>query len=649
VAATGLFAGNIRNSGTISASGFGAAPGALTVTQAQINQAIGDNGGVVNPVIASLLGLVPAGRAVGIQIGATAFNSGAAGPMKGAVVNSGLITATGFGVSTNGNGTTPVSGIGIAANVPVLGGITNLGTIMGSSAAIDLTQETGGSTVVTQAGGLLQGAIKLSGNADQLMLTGGVLDGAVAAPAGNHAVVSVPSGAPTLAAGATINNVSRFTQTGGTLTLQVTSNPNSGFPTVSAGSINLNGTLSVDVQGSLPGFVATPPVFKDLFVSGSPITGVESVTTSNILFGASLSPDATTVNALDLTVAISPPGEALTAQVLAEALRFGLTDQQVVVDTIENRLLVGGNQGPGLQFASARGDRLVMSDADQKAQIPLGGSGAGGQLWGRLYGEAGGAPATGTLPGFGENRIGGLVGADWRFDQFVAGGAFHYAHANALFDDGSKTQLASFQGIAYAGWRSGPAYVTALASGGGNDYRITRDLMPFGLTGVATSSPSGSLFTAFGEAGYGFYWGGATMTPYVNLGYVHQHVGQFTETGAFGAFNVAPAKGESLQTTLGIRASTQIGLGGTTLVPEFRAGWAHEFLDPSQTLTAQLAGTAASPFTVVGTSFGHDSALVGIGVSHEFPPGASFFMDYDGKFTGGFNQNVGSVGIRVRL
>jgi outer membrane autotransporter protein len=58
-------------------------------------------------------------------------------------------------------------------------------------------------------------------------------------------------------------------------------------------------------------------------------------------------------------------------------------------------------------------------------------------------------------------------------------------------------------------------------------------------------------------------------------------VGQFTETGAFGAFNVAAAKGDSLQTTLGIRASTRIDLGGTTLVPEFRAGWAHEFLDPS--------------------------------------------------------------------
>jgi len=143
---------------------------------------------------------------------------------------------------------------------------------------------------------------------------------------------------------------------------------------------------------------------------------------------------------------------------------------------------------------------------------------------------------------------------------------------------------------------------------------------------------------------------GAAITPYVNLDYVHQHVGAFTESGSFGAFSVAPANGQSLTTTLGLRASTSIDLGDHgTLVPEVRVGWQHEFLDASQTLTAQLAGSAASPFTVVGTSFGRDSAVVGVGVSHEFAPGASFFVDYDGQFTGGFNQNSGSVGIKVRF
>ena len=49
----------------------------------------------VNPVIVNLEAGVPKGRAVGIQIGATGLNEGAAGPFKGAVVNSGAITAIG--------------------------------------------------------------------------------------------------------------------------------------------------------------------------------------------------------------------------------------------------------------------------------------------------------------------------------------------------------------------------------------------------------------------------------------------------------------------------------------------------------------------------------------------------------------------------
>ncbi|HUK06667.1 MAG TPA: autotransporter outer membrane beta-barrel domain-containing protein, partial [Stellaceae bacterium] len=349
-----------------------------------------------------------------------------------------------------------------------------------------------------------------------------------------------------------------------------------------------------------------------------------------------------TANALDLSVALSPAAEALTAQVLAQALRFGLVGQQNLIDTVENRLQVSrGGQGPGLQFASASGDRLTLSDADQQAQVPAGGTGVGAAAWGRAYGTMGNASATGALPAFGEHRIGALMGVDWHSDQFVGGAAFDYGNTNAAFADGSSTRLDSYEGVVYGGWRGGPAYVTALASGGANDYTISRNLMPFGLTGFATSAPTGTLVTAFGEAGYGFAVGeGTWLTPYVNLDYIHQSVGAFTEAGSFGALSVAAANGSSLQTTVGLRASTTIDLGSHgVLVPEVRAGWAHEFLDASQTLTAQLAGTAASPFTFVGTSFGRDSAVVGVGVSHEFAPGASFFVDYDGKFTGGFNQN----------
>ena len=660
------FAGGITNNGLISGSGVTAGIGILlrpAGTGGSIGGPISNSGmitaasgplavgiwdqaptlgsGVFNSGTVSAIASGTSGVARSIDIGPNPLGAGQPSVFSGGINNSGLLTAT--GKSATG---VFVSGISIG------GGINNTGSIIAAT-AINLTNEgAGNSNTITQAAGLIEGAVKLSANADQFILTGGVLNGAVTAMASNSAVVLVPSGTPTLAPTASISGVSRFTQTGGTLVFQLTSSIAAGtYPTVSAAAINLNGTLLAALQVSAPNLAASL-LYKDVFVSSTPAANNETVITdASVLFQAKLIPDALTANGLDLGISLSPAGEAVTAQVLAQSLRFGLVGQQVIIDTLENRLQVGENHGPGLEFASLPGDRLAFSDASgQQAQTPAGGTGTGGQVWGRVYGTVGHADATANLSAFSDIRIGGIVGADWHFDEFALGIGFNYANTDAPFADGSKTTVNGYQGLVYGGWRQGPAYVTALVSGGANDYSISRNMMQFGLTGFSTSDPAGVLVTAFGETGYGVTMGKALLTPYVNIGYVHQSVDAFSETGSFGAFNVAPADGSSLSTTIGLRASTRIDLGSHgTLVPEVRAGWQHEFLDQSQTLTAQLAGTAASPFTVVGPRFGRESALVGIGVSHEFEPGASFFLDYDGRFTGGFNQNSASAGIKVKF
>ena len=278
VAATGLFAGNVRNSGSITATGLGfsspglTAPGFASVTTAQINQAIADNGGVENPVIVMLEAGVPKGRAVGIQIGATGLNEGQGGVFKGAVVNSGTITAIGLGVSSSFNAnivvlTTPVSGIGIATNVPILGGITNTGTITGSTASIDLTQEVGGSTVINQAGGALIGNVNLSANADILNFSGGTIFNAVTAAAGNQDLVLITGQGANFAPASSVSGVSAFTVSpNARLTLQVTQTQ---APSISANAITLGGTLTLAPQGINPFALATTPlVFKDVLRLG---------------------------------------------------------------------------------------------------------------------------------------------------------------------------------------------------------------------------------------------------------------------------------------------------------------------------------------------------------------------------------------------
>ena len=89
----------------------------------------------------------------------TAFNGG--------ITNSGLIDATGVGISV--------------AVATFNGNIVNTGTIRGGFAAIDLTGALNAITI-DQNAGLIDGDIRLSPNGDTLNIRGGVINGNVVGP-----------------------------------------------------------------------------------------------------------------------------------------------------------------------------------------------------------------------------------------------------------------------------------------------------------------------------------------------------------------------------------------------------------------------------------------------------------------------------------
>jgi outer membrane autotransporter protein len=644
VAATGLFAGNVRNSGSITATGLGftGVPGTQAVTQAQLNQAIADNGGVVDPVIANLLAF-GGGRAVGIQIGSTGLNEGQAGAFRGTVVNSGVITAIGAGTIEGG---IPVSGIGIATNVPILGGITNTGTITGSTASIDLTQEVGGSTVINQAGGALFGDVKLSANADVLDFSGGLIVNAVTVPSGNHDLVLITGQGATFAPTASTSGVSAFTVSpNARLTLQVTPTQ---APMIAANAITLNGTLTVAPQGNPFAFAAAHSAFRDVFVSGTPIQGAFATVNSTIsLFGVTLTPDATTANALDINFALSAAGLAASAQDLTQGVALGLDAPRVLSGAVEDRLIANGGvlgEGPGSAGAGQKG----------LAGFSFGNA----NVWARGADQFGSAtaPASGAGVGYDINRAAPFIaGIDWRLDNdIVAGVAATYVSTFAKFKDGSSTAVNSYQGAAYAGWADGPWYALGSAVVSFNDFSSSRLLTPFGIPGDATSSPSGQSYQGHAEAGY--HWvlpaAGVTMsvTPYAALDYVNAHISGFSENGGFGALSVNATDANSFQTTLGMRFTSRIALAGYgTLIPEIRLGWNHEFLDASQSLSAALIGVPGSNFSATGIALGRNTALIGAGFSMELSPDAKVFVDYDGKLGSRLQEHSISGGLRLRF
>ena len=146
-------AGSITNSGQLTSNG-GAGYAGIGVSNASVTGDITNATG----------GVIHAANAAGILItNATPGGSQPAGAasVSGSVVNQGTITAA-TGIMVTGGST--------------VGGISNTGSLTGTTAAIDVTGE-GAATTISQGGGTISGNILLSALGDTVNVTGGMING----------------------------------------------------------------------------------------------------------------------------------------------------------------------------------------------------------------------------------------------------------------------------------------------------------------------------------------------------------------------------------------------------------------------------------------------------------------------------------------
>ncbi|MBV9754543.1 MAG: hypothetical protein JO188_18635 [Hyphomicrobiales bacterium] len=203
---------------------------------------------------------------------------------NGASVNGGIVNAGFIGAPGN-PGSTGILVSGGQLSQPIV----NTGTIAGTVAAIDVSGASA-ATTITQSSGAIQGAIKLSANADVLTINGGTIAGDIIGEGTSDTVIIAPVGNPNdtfiygntisgistinLGAGANlaltaqgvINNAgvlnltstSRITGLGsltqsGTTALQFMNNTTAGnYPTINAMTIALSGKLQVVLAGPFP-------------------------------------------------------------------------------------------------------------------------------------------------------------------------------------------------------------------------------------------------------------------------------------------------------------------------------------------------------------------------------------------------------------
>jgi Autotransporter beta-domain len=227
VQSVSTFFGGISNSGKISsATASGIAVGDVTSFSDGIN-----NSGTISAVLNGIFvgadttfaGGITNSGAILVPGSGNGINVNNDTHVTGGISNSGLISVDGAGIFVNfvatlAGGISNSGTISAKTGIEIVNGVTfaagsaivNSGTIIGSTAAIDVSTATSPVTI-DQNGGLISGLIRLSSNADVLNIAGGTINGDIAG-AGTRDTINFNLGSGTFTYGAafgfaTINQV----------------------------------------------------------------------------------------------------------------------------------------------------------------------------------------------------------------------------------------------------------------------------------------------------------------------------------------------------------------------------------------------------------------------------------------------------------
>ncbi len=294
----------------------------------------------------------------------------------------------------------------------------------------------------------------------------------------------------------------------------------------------------------------------------------------------------------------------------------------------------------------------VLRDQTHLARAVIGPLG-GGELRPWVSGLAGGGTLSGNGDSHGFGYAGGGVaaGVDHRFGSALqVGAAASYVHS-AFSTSGipGSGDLDSFAVGSYAGYAVGPWYFDAALGYSYNTAGVNRSIDFPGVARAASGNPIANAFLSRAEGGYHFRLNDrATATPFVSFqGIVVAQTG-FAENGA-GAIglNVDSQTANLALGVLGAEFAYDVPIGlAVPLGFALRAGWAHDYADPTRGITANFQGAPDAGFTVNGARWPQDAAAVGARFSLS-TRAVNLFMRYDGTLANGTSIHSATAGLLV--
>jgi outer membrane autotransporter protein len=273
------------------------------------------------------------------------------------------------------------------------------------------------------------------------------------------------------------------------------------------------------------------------------------------------------------------------------------------------------------------------------------------QQWISGFGGGGGIAGSGDRHGVSYTMGGLAAGIEHRFNpDFRLGVAVGYVGSgygiNGLSGSGNLNTLST---ALYASVTPGDWYVDAALGYGYGFGTLGRSIVFPGVARVATSSPSASELLSSAETGYRIPLAEHTaLTPFASLQAIAVLQNGLSETGA-GAVDLHVQRQTtwSARGILGAELSHGLPVGlPMPLLLTLRAGWAHEFANPSRGVTAGFAGLPGATFSVHGVPVPRDAAVAGIGASLAVQPSIEILLRYDGALASGASTQAGSAALR---
>lgn len=190
------------------------------------------------------------------------------------------------------------------------------------------------------------------------------------------------------------------------------------------------------------------------------------------------------------------------------------------------------------------------------------------------------------------------------------------------------------------GLRMGAAYTW-------HDIDMNRAVSFPGFASAMTSSYGAGTFQTFGELGYRLDIRNVAIEPFAGLAYAHLHSGRFAEAGSTAALTVSSGEIDTVFSTLGARASTDVALGTFSGTVHGSLGWRHAAGIVAPTTTLSFAGS--DPFSIAGLPVARDAAVMDAGLDLLLQPNVSVGLAYNGQFAHGAIEQSVKANFAVRF